>query len=364
VRGGPPLAAALAAGLVFSAAAAGAPRHPVLATSGISPTELAGVSCTRPSWCMAVGHYTGRSGRRHALAQIWNGTSWRVLSPPGRALTGVSCSARSFCMASGGPTGAERWDGRAWRTMASPKDGVGGVSCGTRKLCMVAHHEGVVRVWNGTAWHAPKAPAAFCTGNAPGPCGFNDVSCSGGATCLAVGTWQVSNTEQDTLGFFFNGKGWHATFPPNKGNPSEMFNVSCAGSLCMAAGGGFSEVNGGDLALAGARNAKTGAWTDVSPSLGTICTGFGTCAWTTSLSCGTARNCMAFGPQGNQWWNGSSWQPKPSISAGRGSSLRAVSCGGGSCLAVGYRTIRGARHTLAERWNGTTWRILHTPAIG
>ncbi len=367
VPAGPALIAALAAlatGLVFAAAAAGAPRQPVTAASGVSPTALAAVSCAGPSWCLAVGHYTDRSGRRHALAQIWNGASWRVLSPPGRALRSVSCSAPWFCMASGGPTGAERWNGRTWRAMASPKGGVQGVSCGTRKLCMVARHEGAVRVWNGTGWQVAKAPAAFCTGGAPGPCGYNDVSCASGVNCIAAGEWQVSNTEQDTLGFFFNGRRWHQALPPSKGNPSEMFAVSCAGSFCMAAGGGFSEASNGDVALAGTWNAKTGTWTDVSPSLGTICTGFGTCSWTTSLSCGTATSCMAFGPQGNQWWNGTSWQPKPSISAGPGSRLNAVSCRRGICVAVGYRTIRGARHTLAELWNGTTWRILRTPAVG
>jgi hypothetical protein len=33
------------------------------------------------------------------------------------------------------------------------------------------------------------------------------------------------------------------------------------------------------------------------------------------------------------------------------------------CLAVGYRTIAGVRRTLAERWNGTAWKILATPPV-
>jgi len=267
-------------------------------------------------------------------------------------------------MAAGGPTGAERWNGRTWREITGPKGGAAGVTCGTRRLCMVAHHQGVVHVWNGTGWHVAKAPAAFCTGGAPGPCGFNGVACASGSNCLAVGTWQVSNTEQDTLGFFWNGRRWRPTFPPNPGSPAEMFSVSCAASFCMAVGGSFAENENGDVALAESWDAKTRAWSDVSPSLGVICAGFTTCTWATALSCGTSANCMAFGPQGNQWWNGTGWQPKPSISAGRGSNLGAVACGGSNCLGVGYRTIRGARHTLAELWNGTTWKILRTPFVG
>jgi len=364
------LAAALAAAALALApphAATGAVRaHRASAAATATATataSLAAVSCRGSSWCMAVGTYTSPKGARHALAQTWDGKSWRVLKPPGGSLTSVSCSASWFCMAAGGPTGAERWNGRSWREIAGPEGGAAGVSCGTRTLCMVAHQEGGVQVWNGTRWQVAAAPSNFCSGGAPGPCGFNDVACASASSCLAVGTWQVSSTEQDTLGFSWNGKQWHSTFPPSDGNPSELFSVSCAASSCLAAGGAYYEVDNGDIAEAASWNAKTATWTDVSPSLGTICTGFTTCSWTASLSCASASRCMAFGPRGNQWWDGAAWQPKPSVSAGRGSGLSTVACGGSNCLAVGYRTTGGARHTLAELWNGTTWKILPTPYV-
>jgi hypothetical protein len=42
----------------------------------------------------------------------------------------------------------------------------------------------------------------------------------------------------------------------------------------------------------------------------------------------------------------------------------ALSCTGGSwCMAVGYSAPRNsAPHALAERWNGSTWAIMPTPA--
>ena len=49
------------------------------------------------------------------------------------------------------------------------------------------------------------------------------------------------------------------------------------------------------------------------------------------------------------------------MSAGHGSGLTALSCGGSDCLAVGYRTSSGRQRTLAEWWNGSSWSIIAAP---
>jgi hypothetical protein len=361
------LAALTAASIGPASAAPGAAAHGVVvhAPAGSAVrASLAAVSCKGSSWCMAVGSYTDRSQVRHALAQIWNGKKWRVLrNLPGHALTSVSCSAAWFCMAAGGPTGAERWNGTVWRTMTSPRGGVNGVSCGSRKLCMVIFN-GLVRSWNGTRWRLWRHATDVCSGGPPGPCGLASVSCGSATDCVAVGTQQISNTEQDTVGVAWNGTRWARTFPPNNGNPAAMNVISCARAFCMAPGSASSDVQMGTIALAGTWNATTKSWTDVSPDLGVLCPEFHTCFWAHVISCANSASCMTFGPSGNQDWNGTAWKAAPSISAGRGSNLGAVSCGGSICMGVGYRTIAGARRTLAELWNGTSWRILPTPKVG
>jgi len=70
---------------------------------------------------------------------------------------------------------------------------------------------------------------------------------------------------------------------------------------------------------------------------------------------------MTLGAPGSQFWNGTTWKSAQAISAGRGSALQDVSCGGSDCLAVGFRTVAGKRRTLAELWNGSTWTIVKTP---
>jgi hypothetical protein len=91
-------------------------------------------------------------------------------------------------------------------------------------------------------------------------------------------------------------------------------------------------------------------------------------------SCPAPGTCMAVGsfhaPAGlslalAERWNGSAWTalPTPNPSGGHGSVLTAVSCRSASaCTAVGsYRNSAGTAATLAETWNGTTWRIQPTP---
>jgi hypothetical protein len=54
--------------------------------------------------------------------------------------------------------------------------------------------------------------------------------------------------------------------------------------------------------------------------------------------------------------------PAPSVSAGRGSDLGAVSCGRTYCW-PSDRIVVGVVRTVAERWNGKSWVILAPPDV-
>lgn len=92
-----------------------------------------------------------------------------------------------------------------------------------------------------------------------------------------------------------------------------------------------------------------------------------------AISCPTAWMCVAVGTMGNgpkmlaEKWNGRSWsvmrlaQPSGAIEAG----LTGVSCTSArACTAVGYDYGPNLGGTLAERWNGSKWRIQPTPSPG
>ena len=102
------------------------------------------------------------------------------------------------------------------------------------------------------------------------------------------------------------------------------------------------------------------------------------------MSCSTPAACTATGSYGNgsgatvllaEAWNGTGWsiQATPSPAGSTGSEFLAVSCtAAAACTAVGATTIStpgghrasGSSMTvsLAERWNGTSWRIQATPS--
>lgn len=85
------------------------PAHPVEGRD----VQLASVSCTSTTECMAVGHFTNNSGKVLPLAEKWNGTSWTaeapyVLAPASEAsLEGVSCVSTLQCQAVGQGTNGE-----------------------------------------------------------------------------------------------------------------------------------------------------------------------------------------------------------------------------------------------------------------
>lgn len=76
-------ATAAAAG-VAPHARTGSPRPAALYAAPFAPAgtgaALVGLSC-RQAFCLAVGHRVV-SGRNSALAEYWNGTTWKILPKP------------------------------------------------------------------------------------------------------------------------------------------------------------------------------------------------------------------------------------------------------------------------------------------
>jgi hypothetical protein len=96
-----------------------------------------------------------------------------------------------------------------------------------------------------------------------------------------------------------------------------------------------------------------------------------------AVSCSSAHACTAVGgytklsnKEGStlaEVWNGRTWRIRPSRNSREwaGGILVGVSCrSGSSCMAVGSYSNRASSGsgTLAEMWNGQTWTIKSTPA--
>jgi hypothetical protein len=97
---------------------------------------LEGVPCVAADACIAVGSYSpAASGDYFALAEAWNGTSWKLQDVPnphgstGTDLPAVSCTSASACFAAGSRTSSsgkrqetltEAWNGTSWKIQPAP----------------------------------------------------------------------------------------------------------------------------------------------------------------------------------------------------------------------------------------------------
>jgi hypothetical protein len=389
--------AATLAGVVFAGAASAAAAGPAgvarpasvadhaaaPAFSGSTPAldGLAGVSCVSASFCMAVGDFLSPAvtttfypaGIIRALAEEWNGSNWRVL-PTARAvgvLEAVSCTSTSFCMAVGqgaavaGPSLAEAWNGSSWRVVTTPPGGthLSAVSCATASFCVAVPSNTVSNVaeeWNGRAWHVMNMSGDGCV---PFFCTLSKVSCPSVRSCMAVGTYaNHDGTVILSKALRWNGRTWRDTNPPSPGQNAGLSLVSCpSASSCIAIG-----QNGPcDCALAIVWDGISWRQLAATPAFLSM----------NDLSCPRADSCVVVGGQGYgpspasaQAWDGRTWRRlRPAEPGESARVLFAVSCWRASgCMAVGLYSTEsapfGAELTLAEQWNGTTWRVRKTPS--
>jgi hypothetical protein len=349
--------------------------------------QLLGVSCTATTACMAVGSAGGPNFTAGLLADRWNGATWSVVPVPAPHgaqdgdLAGVACTSPSACMAVGAyqtkrifaPL-VERWDGTAWAVIPTPRvagmsPALGSVSCAATNSCaavgcFINGNVGCVgsfaEEWNGTAWQIEPTPA--------GGLRLSSVSCTAPSACTAVG-----NGSKGTLAERWNGRAWSVVptpNPPRNRGFLELDGVSCLAAGCEAVG---SYANNGGAIVTLAERWNGHAWSiQKSPNAPGALVALG------GVSCTSASACTAVGNYDNNTgqtlgtalrWNGTAWtlqspanpRTKPFVVV----TLSAVSCPAAvSCTTVGYNVFgsEGATRALAEGWNGTSWALEPTPA--
>lgn len=338
--------AMLGTGIGLAGQAQAARRAP--AAGAAKQATLVSVSCVRPTWCMAVGDAFGAHNVHQDLAEIWNGTSWRLVAAPvGAGLGQVACSATWNCLAFAGPgqysgrnTPTFRWNGRKWLKIAEPKEASSIPSCVSRTMCIVGNgYAQSVLSWNGKTWTNTQ----LCGGNRNAQC-VTSTSCSSVSFCMAVGTIEneIYNFDADTS--IWDGTKWSDLVPPDgydEGADSALSFVSCAGQTCLMLGSEDYEWDN-----------TTKTWQDVPSPMGLP-------GGIRALSCSSGTDCMVIdGGSANAWWHAGAWTNPQFAPAGQLAHFVAVSCKGGSCLAVGYGTTAGKTLPRAESWNGTAWQLI------
>jgi hypothetical protein len=304
-------------------------------------------------------------------------SAWKVQATPNPkpergSLSAVSCTSSTSCRAVGG-TLAEAWNGITWKAQTTPKPAGGtspdltGVSCTAANACEAVGDYSdssgdqvtLAERWNGTKWSVQTTPnpigATFSY--------LYGVSCGAVNACEAVGEYSNSSGTQVTLAEGWNGTSWTVQTTPNPTNSLPVLSaVACsAANACTAVGNDnpatlAEEWNGTSWTIQNTPDPKG----DESATLN-------------GVACSAAEACTAVGFDYDQSgvgvtlaeaWNGTSWKiqatPNPT-GGGETIQLNGVACSAANaCTAVGSSSAR----ILAEAWNGTMWTVQATPAAG
>ena len=359
----------------FVAASTEPPTWALLPSPGPKPGErsyLEGISCAKPSLCMAVGSDFGPSANLTApVAERWDGRSWSLLALPRSegegSLQSISCVSVTFCMAVGSyyvqshnltAVLAERWDGTSWSVVPNPLPPAPGaaaasmllgVSCANPAFCVAVGGEGdtpgsdsaIVESWDGHAWSVLKSPSlvgASLTG----------VSCTSPGFCFAVGTKLSCNALgcQRAFAERWDGKSWQVAPSPSLGQVARTTAVSCVSTTFCAATGSW--------------------WRGPSAQPRPLVEFFDGSAWTVShahlsnesgaalnaVACASPTWCVAVGGAGTQQqgkalvetYSAGTWSAMPSTTTPEApQDLWSVACvRAGLCVAAGYNQQRGS----------------------
>jgi hypothetical protein len=188
------------------------------------------------------------------------------------------------------------------------------------------------------------------------------VSCPSAFTCTAVGLYIDHAHRQHNLAMRWNGMSWRIQNSPTPRRSPGFSGVSCP-TVAVCEGGG----------------AQDGIWAERylhrAWRLQRL-PGVGRSGWLRAVSCSSPSSCVAVGFAGpivdthaiSEHWNGRRWRfesvPLPLAHAGY--ELKGIDCTSArDCMAVGdFAAVsgQGGLKVLAERWNGSRWRMIHAPS--
>jgi hypothetical protein len=174
--------------------------------AGARWSVLDDVKCVDTAFCMAIGIFSKTSGGGRALAELWNGHSWRQLRVPNPAnLHGTDLSA-------------------LWCESTTDCQAVGAGQNSAHHLANFAEH------WNGSRWTLGRIPNVRGRANA-----LNDVACFASGDCVAVGFTRASGTLRPLVVRLHGGR-WHIVTTPGR-RDAALLGISCPTvTLCVAVG--------------------------------------------------------------------------------------------------------------------------------
>ncbi len=258
---------------------------------GLSPAagsnanvNLQALSCPASGSCYAVGTYWDSSGNQHGLIETLANGSWSALTAPLAGLSAngnpevyleaISCPASGTCFATG-----------------TYSDSSG-------------YEQGLIETLSNGSWSALTAPLAGLSpaaGTNPGSV-LNALSCAGTGSCVAVGGYTDINAKAQGLIETLSGGSWSALTAPLGANPSSaapnvnLYSVSCPSSSSCVAVGIYNDTSSNQQGLIDALGA-TGSWTGMAAPLSGLSPSAGANAAVKlrNVACADSTSCVTVG---------------------------------------------------------------------
>ncbi len=378
---------------------------------------LPSVSCASAGNCAAGGYYRTRSGDRQGFLVSEHKGAWgHAIEVPGlgalnrrgnAGVISVSCATAGNCAAGG--TYADS-HGHRQGFLVSEQNGIWGqaievpglgalnkgakagvisVSCPSPGHCAAAgyykdgegHRQASIDVEQNGRWSKAFEVPGLEALNA-GDASVGSMSCASAGNCAIGGYY--SDHQHRRQGFLVserNGIWGQAIAVPglaalSGGRNSQVLSVSCAAVGSCAAGGYYSDDQHHRQGFVVSE--KNGVWGQAIkvPGLGTL----GGSAAVSSVSCGSASNCVAGGDYGSpyEWgfvvsekngvWGRAVGVPGlQALTTGRSTDVNSVSCASAGNCAVGgdYEDVaHGARGFVISEKNGVWGRATNVPGLG
>ena len=365
--------------------------------------SLDATSCVSATFCVGGGYYEDSTEAYQAFVSVFNGTAWTdtevagTLNAGGNAyVSSVSCTSGTSCVAAGTYTDSNYgyqafvsvFNGTAWTdtevagalntrgnaTMSS-------VSCNSATSCVAGGSyedssgtHAFVSVFNGTTWTTSEVAGTL---NYGGNASVNSVSCTSGASCIAVGYFEDSSYHPQAFVSVFNGTTWTSSEVAgtmNAGGRASFTSVSCTSANFCVAGGSYRDVSGSSHSFVAVFNGTTWNTSEVAGTMNAV--GY---ANVFSVSCTSATSCVASGAYADSNYryqafvsvfNGTTWTDSEVAGALNviGAAATSVSCTSATyCVAGGYYADENYTYNaFVSVFNGTAWtdtQVAEEPSV-
>jgi hypothetical protein len=281
-----------------------------------------------------------------------------------------------------GGTHAEGWNGHSWTALPSP-GGAGvltAIACPSARFCITVGSSSGKRAaawsWNGHTWKRLIVPNPASADNV-----LSAVRCASATSCEAVGAHGDASFVYP-LAEFWNGRRW--TRQSTTGAPQgTLAGVACQKpSSCEAVGADHAGPGITSLAMHWNGSRWRTQHTPVIPDQfgsppnepyqfsGVSCWSSGCTAVGTAFYCDCSPEASGFILLAERW-NGTTWKLQGKLGSGvspeyNSASWNAVHCiSASSCTAAGEWTNDNEAQpyqTLISQWNGSKWRQVTTPS--